>query len=774
MVKHLATPPSRQRGIATLLIVLMLGLAVSVTVMATVYSVRSAQSQQLTSHTATTAQAAAWRGVEALRQYLLQVGKPAWPGLVGNTARPVTGLQALGVSAATVSSIAPSGADSYQVQASVTGEAGVGSAYTTSTVQVVYNITPGYGSPGSPMVCAALPKAPMVFNGDLTYSGGQLDADQSAAEWDYKNIVVAGKLSVSGGSTAKISGCVKGDANISGGGLTDNGHIYSEGTITLQGMAFPANTALWGRAVVFNGGSGGPPNKVWAGAWQTDVYSSGSKIGSAVIGGQLLAGTTPASLPWTSGTVIPTAGEQTANRFVVTLLDGTTQYLLDLGQLSVDASTGIVTGAAASAQQIAGTAGTPLNDSLSFRATGVAATGIPATPGGSISMSSGASLSVSGTLWGQDVSILNWSQSFPTLLANGNLRITGNDTKIDSLLGGGNFTAMNGNCAFSNITNGGKIAGSLLCSGGTPAPANAAPSVAAGNRSANPGLPGLPYCDARVNPIDASSFKPTANYVYEKVNGNAQLTIQHVKNAASGASIDGVYPLNNLSAAQRAILQSLMTCSNGNDPGCVNTVLQANGSWLLSGVNSFPPGVLWFDNALKVSGTASNLVLVNTVINKGGPITMGDAGGPLKLQAPNLALSASGAPLVCASAYYPTNLCQSPTALATWTDQAGTVHQGMPVANTAIITDSDLAAAGWTITGNVILGGKMGTSGAAVNILGSLTVGSNQTSNTTVSGGGIHVQTPFGGDSSQLPSCNGKVQPFQVPSSATVQWSRYL
>ncbi|PZU25844.1 MAG: hypothetical protein DI584_12965, partial [Stenotrophomonas sp.] len=57
----------RQRGVATLLIVLMVGLAVSVTVAATIYSLRGTQSQQLTTHSATAAQAAAWRGVEALR-----------------------------------------------------------------------------------------------------------------------------------------------------------------------------------------------------------------------------------------------------------------------------------------------------------------------------------------------------------------------------------------------------------------------------------------------------------------------------------------------------------------------------------------------------------------------------------------------------------------------------------------------------------------------------------------------------------------------------------
>ena len=46
--KHPSVPPRRQRGVATLLIVLVVGLAVSVTVAATVYSLRGTQAKQLT------------------------------------------------------------------------------------------------------------------------------------------------------------------------------------------------------------------------------------------------------------------------------------------------------------------------------------------------------------------------------------------------------------------------------------------------------------------------------------------------------------------------------------------------------------------------------------------------------------------------------------------------------------------------------------------------------------------------------------------------------
>lgn len=769
MTAHHSSSSHRQRGAATLFIILMLGLAVSVTVATTVYSLRGTQAQQLTDHSATTAQAAAWRGVEALRQYFLNVDAKVWPTWAGATNQPVTGMQSLGVSSAVVTSITKINADNYQVDARVTGQAGTGNDLSTSTVEVVYTIVPGMGTPGAPAVCHALPTAPMVFNGDLSYSGGQLDADQGTKQaWDYKNIVVAGKLTVAGGSTAMISGCVKGDADISGGGLTDNGHIYSEGTIALHGMAFPANTALWGRAVWFDGGSGGPPNMTWAGAWQTNILNSSNQvIGTAVVGGKLLASSIPANapLPWTSGTLVPAAGGAEAGFVLVTLNDNSTQFLLNLNQLTISPTTGAATGATAAAQQIAGTAGANLPDSISFAATGVATTD-NALVAGSISMSSAASLSISGTTWGQDISILNWSQSFPTLWANGNLRITGNDTKINSLIGGGNFFAMNGSCAFPTIATSGVLAGTLQCGNGgtlpTTAPANLQTSVA----NTSPGLPGVPYCDARVSPVDTDSFKSTANYVFQNVGGSAQLTIQNVT-STNGTNINGVYPFASLTAAQKQTLAALMTCNNGNDAGCLK-ILNSNGSWTLNAASQFPPGVVWFDNALTIAG--STIPLTNTIINKGGPITLTDNGGALTVQAPNIA----GAAATCGGAVYPSNLCTSPTALATWTDETGTTHTGLPVGNLAIITDNALTAAGWTLKGSVVLGGTMNTSGAAVSIQGSLTVGSNQPSSTTISAGGIHVSTPYGGDNSQLPICNGAVQPTLTPTSAAVQWSRYL
>lgn len=732
--KHPSAPPRRQRGVATLLIVLVVGLAVSVTVAATVYSLRGTQAKQLTTHSATAAQAAAWRGVEALRLYLLQLDKAQLAGLSG----PVTGMGALGVKSASVVNVAASGVDRYQVKASVTGEAGVGSALTTATVEVIYDVGPGAGGPGTPPVCASMPAAPMVFNGNLEYSGGKLDVTNAT---DYENIVVAGNLSVGGGSSARISGCVKGNVTLSGGGITDNGHIYSEHDISINGMGNPSGTTLWGRNVeIGNGVGGGNYAAIKAGAYVVTVHSGGQVIGASEVGGKLIASTVAGGIPWATGTVLPA----NSGRVEIVLANGG-KFLLDMSKVGIDPATGAVVGAAV-AERLSGTEGSSLPDTLEFRSTGIT--------GGNVGLYT---LAV-GQLWGHGVSIKGWNGKYDTLWGNGNIDIVSGS--IGSLIGGGSLTVND-----VSVSGSGRVAGAVN---------KTVTRVVANQAGASPGLPGLPYCDARVKAVDAGNYKGMANYIFESVGGQPLLTIQHVKRA-DGTSIDGVYPLKSLSSAQSLLLQSLMTCNNTNDKGCLN-VRQNDGSWLLHGVGKMPPGVLWFDSRLTVDGTSIDLL--NSLINKGGDLTLTGSGHG-DLVAPNFA----GAAAVCGGDYYPSNLCATRNSFVTWEnpndlDSNGKpkIYTGLPIANTAVVSEESSAMAGWTIKGSVLLGKRLSTSGATVTIRGSLTVGSNIRSDTTISAGGIAVDVPSGnGSLNVVPVCNTGNPVIPVaPPSASVLWSRYL
>lgn len=723
----------RQRGIATLLIVLVVGLAVSVTVAATVHSLRGAQSKQLTTHSATAAQAAAWRGVEALRLYLLQLNKTELAGLGG----AVEGMGALGVKSAAIVGVTPSGIDRFRVNATVTGQAGVGSALTTATVEVVYDVGPGSGMPGTPPVCASMPKAPMVFNGNLDYSGGKLDVTNAT---DYENIIVAGNLTVGGGSSARISGCVKGDVSLSGGGITDNGHLYSEGSIRINGMGNPSGTTLWGRNVeVGNGVSGGNYVAIKAGAYVVTVHGDGRAIGTSEVGGTLIPATVTGGLPWTTGTVRPSG----SGRVVITLADGS-RFLLDMGKVVIDGDTGAVSGAAI-AERLAGAEDARLPDVLEFRSTAIA--------GGDV----GLYTLTAGQLWGHRVSVKGWSGRYDTVWGNGNIDIVSGS--IGTLLGGGNLTAND-----VAIAGSGRVAGTAN---------KVIANLLAGQAGTSPGLPGLPYCDARVKAIDAGNYRGMANYIFESVGGQPQLTIQHVKRA-DGTSIDGVYPLSNPTPGQLLVLQSLMTCNNTNDKGCLN-IRQGDGSWKLHGVGKMPSGVLWFDAGVAVDGT--NVDLLNTIVNKGGDVNLTGA-GHRDLVSPNFA----GATKVCGGDHYPANLCATRSSFVTWEDPNDLdgsgqprIYTGLPVANAGLITEEGATMAGWTIKGSVLLGKKLFTNGATVTIHGSLTVGSNIRSDTTISAGGISVDVPDGaGGLNLVPVCGGGSAgtPF-VTASASVLWSRY-
>lgn len=89
--------PARQRGMATLMIILLAGLALTVTALGVTHAVRSAQDKQVTVHAATHAQAGAWTGVEVFRQYLKSINQASLEALAAGQAVSISlGDMALG------------------------------------------------------------------------------------------------------------------------------------------------------------------------------------------------------------------------------------------------------------------------------------------------------------------------------------------------------------------------------------------------------------------------------------------------------------------------------------------------------------------------------------------------------------------------------------------------------------------------------------------------------------------------------------------------------
>lgn len=765
------SPPRHQRGIATLLIVLVLGLAVSVTVAATLYSLRGAQSQQLTTHSATAAQAAAWRGVEALRQYLVAVDSTVWPGWVGNDTKPVAGLAALGVSRAQLTSVQAVGSDHYRVSAQVTGQSGVGTALTTATVEVVYDVMPGNGLPGTPPVCHGMPNAPVVFNGDVRLDGAGTQVVDD--KYDYENIVVSGKLTITAGGSGKVSGCAKGTVNVSGGDLADNGHLHSEDDLVIGGMNFPAGARLWAKNITFNGGSGGPLGRAWAGAYDTVVYADGVAVGEAKVGGTLIGDTVTGGIPWTRGTVLPSG----LAKVKVTFTEGKgsadeVAFLLNLPALdlrtALDAGTGELRGAAAVMEQLSGQAQPAFRNAvLTFRSAAIF--------GGAITQGSGATTHINDA-WGWNLSFGSDGRSYDNVRAAGSLAIQYKGVKIGEFAGGGSIWAQSGSAAGTDFPAvRGRTAGNRYFGAGkqlmNAALQPAGFAVQDGQSSLSPGLPGLPYCDVRINYIDADAYRELSNYLFDSNNGRPQLTIRNVTRADGvviGDAVGTIYPLLDPDPEQLKVLEDLFACGSwaGADKGC--RAMFGNGKWNLQPQKT-PAGVFWFDASLNVRAASA---IVGSLIVR-GDLALIDAGGSKLLEAPNFA----GAGKVCGGRYIPTNLCASRSELVTWTDAEGKPHTGAPIGNAAVISTGGMDAQGWTsIRGSVVLGKRVTVSGSKVNIEGSLSVGNNEFSKIDIGASGLKVETPQDWKNlGQLPFCSKGVESTpSVQATASVQWSRYL
>ncbi|RZG48990.1 hypothetical protein [Acinetobacter wuhouensis] len=222
---------SSQRGFASVLIVLLVGLALGGSVLGTAYYLKSSQKSLVASHALTNAQSGAWTGVEVLRQYLNNLDGATILSLNDNSLKlKIQDGRELNVNhiAATQTSTSP---EVYQVSAQVQNLSTRSEA--SSTIQIVYEIrpdatsTPGEDNPGG---STSFPEA-MNFYGDLTAQGG---IHLSNGDSERAVINVAGNFtanSISGIKTLNVIG----DVNINGAGIQGLENIYTNGNVNLNG-----------------------------------------------------------------------------------------------------------------------------------------------------------------------------------------------------------------------------------------------------------------------------------------------------------------------------------------------------------------------------------------------------------------------------------------------------------------------------------------------------------------------------------------------------------
>ncbi|RQO58649.1 hypothetical protein DBR47_13240 [Paucibacter sp. KBW04] len=216
----LTSSRAQQRGISTLLFVLLTSLSLGGMVFGAISYVRGLQSQAITVHALTQAQLRAWNGAEALRQYLLQLTLPELGNLAINAQAQFAGME--GVNATLTQAPVADAVncpDGLVLAFDIVGNSAGGSS---AVLDTHFCVVPG-------VVVNGGPKAAINIRGDLGLGG---------------NIEVLGG---DGNARVNVDGKVTGGGSISGieflyakgaielQGSTSNGTLFSEQSITLSG-----------------------------------------------------------------------------------------------------------------------------------------------------------------------------------------------------------------------------------------------------------------------------------------------------------------------------------------------------------------------------------------------------------------------------------------------------------------------------------------------------------------------------------------------------------
>ncbi len=155
----------RQRGVATILVILMVGVGLVSVSLGTLHSVRSTQERQLVAHAQVNAQAAVWATVDVVRQYLKTLTPQQLAGLTEDSTWAIAGNDALVQSVKIVDVAVPIAPQiAYRITTHVTATATA--AQSSSVLEVVYEVTPAKG--GGNVVLSGV----LDFYNDLTLSGG--------------------------------------------------------------------------------------------------------------------------------------------------------------------------------------------------------------------------------------------------------------------------------------------------------------------------------------------------------------------------------------------------------------------------------------------------------------------------------------------------------------------------------------------------------------------------------------------------------------------------
>jgi hypothetical protein len=237
--------PRRQKGMATIITVLMAGLAITVSTLGILYSVRSANDRQMAVHATTHSESGAWAAAEVIRKYL--EGRAALKD--GLTTLPATLSFALGTNAITASwlSVTAVDATSYRVTTNIRSENAA--ERSTTVFQSVYTVTTGGGGSAPTTQLGS----PLTIHNDLNLTGG------IAFKGDNPRLVVEGSATLNNASITGLK-TIKATKDILIGSGISVDEVFANGTLTLTGSANTLNGSALGNVTISSGGTQGVIN----------------------------------------------------------------------------------------------------------------------------------------------------------------------------------------------------------------------------------------------------------------------------------------------------------------------------------------------------------------------------------------------------------------------------------------------------------------------------------------------------------------------------------
>lgn len=222
--------PARQQGVATILIILMISLAMTVAAIGVVYNLRGNQEIQVAAHASTQSQASAWAGVEVFRRYLYELSEDtdALAALSGNLDMAINS-HAGTLSAEVVSVSVPAGTaatDTFDVTVNIRAQDTA--AKSASVLQVMYRVAPYLCNGGAEL------SSTLDFHRDLSMGG---DITILTDSGDTSDFYVDGDVSLDSISATGVDALyATGDIYIGSGAFVPE--LHSNGNITLVGGAY--------------------------------------------------------------------------------------------------------------------------------------------------------------------------------------------------------------------------------------------------------------------------------------------------------------------------------------------------------------------------------------------------------------------------------------------------------------------------------------------------------------------------------------------------------